>query len=108
MVSVVLPLLSGPPDSGDRRYSNQPVARHPAPRRSNQKTLPPQRPPMPSAAAPGRAPLGLRQPENMTKVLLTGATGYVGGRFLNKLESEGYSVRCLARRPEYLKTKVGP
>ena len=32
------------------------------------------------------------------KVLLTGATGYVGGRLLTLLESEGFSVRCLARR----------
>ena len=42
------------------------------------------------------------------KILLTGATGYVGGRLLNKLESQGYAVRCLARRPEYLKNKVAP
>jgi len=41
-------------------------------------------------------------------ILLTGATGYVGGRFLPCLESEGYRVRCLARRPEVLKPKVGP
>ena len=40
------------------------------------------------------------------KILLTGATGYVGGRFLKKLEFEGYAVRCLARRPEHLKNKV--
>lgn len=40
------------------------------------------------------------------KILLTGATGYVGGRLLKKLESQGYIVRCLARRPEYLKNKV--
>ena len=41
------------------------------------------------------------------KILLTGATGYVGGRLLKKLESEGYAVRCLARRPEYLKDRIG-
>lgn len=33
-------------------------------------------------------------------VLLTGATGYVGGRLLPILESRGYLVRCLARKPE--------
>ena len=39
-------------------------------------------------------------------VLLTGATGYVGGRLLKLLEECGVQVRCLARRPEYLKEKV--
>jgi len=42
------------------------------------------------------------------RVLLTGATGYVGGRLLPVLEQEGYAVRCLARRPEFLKPKVSP
>jgi len=42
------------------------------------------------------------------KILLTGATGYVGGRLLKKLEADGYSVRCVARRPEYLKNKINP
>ncbi|MBV9046817.1 MAG: DUF2867 domain-containing protein [Solirubrobacterales bacterium] len=36
-------------------------------------------------------------------VLLTGATGYVGGRLLHRLEAEGrHRVRCLTRRPEGL------
>lgn len=39
-------------------------------------------------------------------ILLTGATGYVGGRLLNALQDEGIKVRCLARNPEYLKAKV--
>ena len=39
------------------------------------------------------------------RILLTGATGYVGGRLLKALESKGYAVRCLARRPEFLKGK---
>ena len=39
-------------------------------------------------------------------ILLTGATGYVGGRLLKALESRGYSVHCLARRPENLAGKV--
>lgn len=42
------------------------------------------------------------------EILLTGATGYVGGRLLKRLESNGSFVRCLARRPEYLKNKIGP
>jgi uncharacterized protein YbjT (DUF2867 family) len=41
-------------------------------------------------------------------VLLTGATGYVGGRLLRALERCNYTVRCMARRPEYLQGRVGP
>ncbi len=40
-------------------------------------------------------------------ILLTGATGYVGGRLLGRLEQEGRQVRCLARRPEHLNARVG-
>ncbi len=39
-------------------------------------------------------------------ILLTGATGYVGGRLLQSLENQGYRLRCLARRPDFLKPKV--
>lgn len=39
-------------------------------------------------------------------ILLTGATGYIGGRLVKVLESEGCRVRCLARRPEFLRAKV--
>jgi uncharacterized protein YbjT (DUF2867 family) len=41
------------------------------------------------------------------RILLTGATGYVGGRLLKALESRGHRVRCLARRPEFLRARVG-
>ena len=41
-------------------------------------------------------------------VLLTGASGYIGGRLLKALEKAGWPVRCLARRPEFLKPKVAP
>lgn len=41
-------------------------------------------------------------------ILLTGASGYIGGRLLPSLEHQGYRLRCLARRPEILKPKVGP
>lgn len=41
-------------------------------------------------------------------ILLTGATGYIGGRLLKVLEAQGYHVRCLARHPEYLQSKVAP
>lgn len=42
------------------------------------------------------------------RVLLTGATGYLGGRLLQELESFGRLVRCMARRPEFLRPRVGP
>ncbi len=42
------------------------------------------------------------------RILLTGATGYVGGRLLPLLEERGLRVRCLARRPEHLGPRVGP
>ncbi len=38
-------------------------------------------------------------------ILLTGATGYVGGELLKALHEEGYPVRCLVRRPEAFKEK---
>jgi uncharacterized protein YbjT (DUF2867 family) len=41
------------------------------------------------------------------KILLTGATGYVGGRLLAVLEARGHEVRCLARRPANLASRVG-
>jgi uncharacterized protein YbjT (DUF2867 family) len=42
------------------------------------------------------------------RILLTGASGYVGGRLLPRLEATGRPVRCLARRPEYLRSRVRP
>src|SRR5688572_17917984 len=41
-------------------------------------------------------------------ILLTGATGYVGGRLLKVFEAAGLRVRCLARRPEFLRQRVSP
>ena len=38
-----------------------------------------------------------------TPVLLTGATGYIGGRLLRHFEGAGRPVRCLARSPERVK-----
>ncbi|RPI08496.1 MAG: SDR family oxidoreductase, partial [Acidobacteriales bacterium] len=40
--------------------------------------------------------------------LLTGATGYVGGRLLRRLEQDGLPVRCLCRNPETLRWRVAP
>jgi len=45
--------------------------------------------------------------ENNSKlILLTGATGYVGGRLLHALEVAGYRVRCLSRHPKALSQRV--
>jgi len=38
-------------------------------------------------------------------ILLTGATGYVGGRLLALLQDRRLAVRCLARRPEALEDR---
>ena len=40
------------------------------------------------------------------RILLTGATGYVGGRLLRILEDRGHAVRCLTRRPDALQSRV--
>jgi len=40
------------------------------------------------------------------QILLTGATGYIGGRLLHLLEAEGYRLRCIARKPESLRKRV--
>jgi hypothetical protein len=59
-------------------------------------SIPPSTAHVPSGGSAGRT------------VLLTGATGYVGGRLLPALEARGLRVRCLARRPEYLAGRIGP
>jgi uncharacterized protein YbjT (DUF2867 family) len=41
-------------------------------------------------------------PGSSVPVLLTGATGYVGGRLLRAFEAAGQPVRCLTRRPRAL------
>jgi len=40
--------------------------------------------------------------------LVTGATGYIGGRLIERLLAEGRPVRALARRPERLTKGPGP
>lgn len=44
--------------------------------------------------------------ETKKLVLITGATGYVGGRLLPLLVEDGWRVRCLARQPERLASRV--
>ncbi len=41
-------------------------------------------------------------------VLVTGATGYIGGRLVPRLLAAGYRVRCLARNPERLAGRDWP
>lgn len=36
----------------------------------------------------------------VASILLTGASGYIGGHLLRYLEEGGHAVRCLARHPE--------
>src|ERR1700722_2708572 len=45
-------------------------------------------------------------PESHGTVLLTGATGYIGGRLLDRLEQADRRVRCFTRRPEALAGRV--
>ncbi len=40
------------------------------------------------------------------RICLTGATGYVGGRLLGVLQRAGCRVRCVARRPENLRSRL--
>ena len=41
-------------------------------------------------------------------ILLTGATGCIGGRLLQALEARGDAVRCMTRHPGALAPQVGP
>jgi uncharacterized protein YbjT (DUF2867 family) len=38
--------------------------------------------------------------ESRPKILLSGATGYIGGELLPQFERSGHSVRCMVRKPE--------
>ena len=49
-----------------------------------------------------------RAPAETPRILLTGASGYVGGRLLSLLERDGYRVRCLARNPAMLRQRTRP
>src|SRR5690242_11670855 len=46
--------------------------------------------------------------ENRPLILLTGGSGYVGGRLIPLLERQGVRLRCLARSPEKLRSRVQP
>ncbi len=42
------------------------------------------------------------------RILLTGGTGYVGGRLIPLIEARSEQLRCLSRKPDYLAQRVGP
>jgi uncharacterized protein YbjT (DUF2867 family) len=61
------------------------------------------------SAANGNMSEPVRGAPDPHRVLLTGATGYVGGRLLNRLEAAGRcQVRCLTRRPGALAGRTAP
>lgn len=47
-------------------------------------------------------------PTTSPRILVTGGTGYVGGRLIPLLERRGVRLRCAARRPEFLRSRVNP
>lgn len=44
--------------------------------------------------------------ENRPLILLTGGSGYIGGRLIPLLEQQGVRLRCLARSPEKMRSRV--
>ncbi len=44
--------------------------------------------------------------EGEPTILLTGGSGYVGGRLIPRLEQQGVKLRCLARNPDKLRSRV--
>ncbi|GLH74080.1 NAD(P)-dependent oxidoreductase [Geothrix limicola] len=56
---------------------------------------------------PGPAGASLMDP-GKPLILVTGATGYIGGRLVPRLLAAGHRVRCLARNPERLAGRPWP
>lgn len=50
--------------------------------------------------------MDLQEQKHPHLILLTGATGYIGGRLLHRLEADGHHIRCLTRHPESLRSRV--
>ena len=50
----------------------------------------------------------MRPAEDRPAILLTGASGCIGGRLLQALEARGEAVRCMTRHPAALAARVGP
>ncbi len=56
-----------------------------------------------------RPPAGVPGSKAMTEgklILVTGATGYVGGRLVPRLLEAGYRVRCLIRDPSRMQGRT--
>ena len=56
----------------------------------------------------GRVPQPCRLPGSADQpiILLTGGSGYVGGRLIPRLEKQGVKLRCLARNPDKLRSRL--
>src|SRR4051812_8730288 len=50
--------------------------------------------------------IGKPEPPPAPVVLITGATGYIGGRLVPVLEAAGVRLRCVARHPATLASRV--
>src|SRR5262249_40221073 len=66
LVSVVLPLLHGPPPARRRPATNKALESNPAPRQASAEELRARRTDLPQTSAAGVIALGVRQPENLT------------------------------------------
>ncbi len=55
-----------------------------------------------------REPMADPGNDNRPLILLTGGSGYVGGRLIPLLEKQGVRLRCLARSPEKMRSRVQP
>lgn len=51
---------------------------------------------------------GMDQSSSSLRILVTGATGYIGGRLYPRLAAQGYRVRCLARNPAHVRAEGFP
>ena len=54
------------------------------------------------------SPNPIMQGTNRPRVMIAGATGYIGGLLIPLLERKGVALRCLARSPEKLRPRVQP
>jgi uncharacterized protein YbjT (DUF2867 family) len=50
-----------------------------------------------------KAPFSVSKERESSRILLTGASGFVGSRLLSRLDAMGYRIRCMSRRPGRLR-----
>ena len=55
-----------------------------------------------------RVDLQVERSTHPVRVLVTGATGYIGGRLVPRLLARGHQVRCVARDPNRLAGRDWP